>query len=70
MTKADRDKIESVLLFCKFKELGDMVTSLSGIVQNPDFADIKDIELFKEECKKIEKEYKKAKRDTIELLQQ
>ena len=70
MTKADRDKIESVLLFCKFKELGDMITSLSEIVQNPNLVDVKDIELFKKECEKFEKEYKEAKRDTIELFQQ
>ena len=63
-------KNKSVLLFYKFKELGYLVTRLNAIVQNPDFADTRDIELFKEECEKFEKEYKEAKRDTIELFQQ
>lgn len=70
MSNVKLNRKESEKLFYEFKNLELKISSLKSIVQNPDFADTRDIELFKEECEKFEKEYKEAKRDTIELFQQ
>lgn len=62
----DNNKAEK--LFYDFKDLGHIVSQLSGVVQNPDFADTRDVEIFIENCKMFEKAYEKAKSGVLELF--
>ena len=44
------------------------VKSLGGIVQNPNFAIQEDLDVFQDNCKVIEREYKRIKQDVIALF--
>ena len=70
MTSINLDRDKSRKLFYKFKDLECMLSMMSGVVQNPDFADTNDVVMFKSECERFEKIYEDAKNSVIELFKQ
>ena len=69
MSNVKLNRKESEKLFYEFKNLELKISSLKSIVQNPDFADSDDINIFLEECNNFEEEYKQIKNNIVKLYE-
>lgn len=69
LERVQLDRERSEQLFYEIRDLGIFLAqNLSGVVQNPDFAVIRDFESFKEDCIKFEEKYEIIKKNVENLF--